>query len=90
MSMSKKDWAILNGDQINIVRDGANVIAVVWADDNTNEIANARLIAAAPELLEALIEVKSWRMQSLDVMPPEIRGAWLRAEAAIAKATGAA
>jgi hypothetical protein len=50
--------------------------------------ANARLIAAAPELLAALEEVDRWRMQSLDMMPPEIRGAWMRAHAAIAKSQG--
>lgn len=42
--------------------------------------ANARLIAAAPELLKAL--------QNLDANP-ELTSAWLQARAAIAKATGA-
>jgi hypothetical protein len=40
-------------------------------------------------LLSALEEVDRWRMQSLNMMPPEIRGAWMRAHAAIAKARGA-
>ncbi|MDP3491786.1 MAG: hypothetical protein Q8R82_01635 [Hyphomonadaceae bacterium] len=52
------------------------------------EEANARLIAAAPDLLSALRELEGWRMQALDMMPPEIRGSWMRAHAAIAKATG--
>ncbi len=44
---------------------------------------------AARAMLAALKEVNSWRMQSLDMMPPEIRGAWMRAHAAIAQAEAA-
>jgi len=46
-------------------------------------IANARLIAAAPELLEALQE-------TLGYFPAEFRSQLEKARAAIAKATGAA
>lgn len=43
--------------------------------------ANARLIAAAPELLEALKELDA---------KPEYTSSWIKARAAIAKATGSA
>lgn len=42
---------------------------------------NARLVAAAPELLEALLELDA---------KPEHTSSWLKAQAAIAKATGGA
>ena len=49
---------------------------------DTKEIrANARLIAAAPDLLEALQELHA---------KPEHTSSWLKASAAIAKATGGA
>lgn len=46
--------------------------------------ANARLIAAAPELLEALTELAALA----DFTRPTERAAWIKARAAIAKATG--
>lgn len=58
--------------------------------DNADEIeANARLIAAAPELLEALQSVLKHCPADPDTTPSFL-GAWHKAEAAIAKATGAA
>jgi hypothetical protein len=39
------------------------------------------------QLFDSLKEVISWR-GSEDMMPPEIRGAWIRARAAIARAEG--
>lgn len=51
--------------------------------------ANARLIAAAPELLEAL----RWAVETIDEaggMDPDDRGAIAQCRAAIAKATGQA
>jgi hypothetical protein len=59
MRMDKRSWAELNGDHdLTIVQahwDGitGDVIAAVWADDDHDELANAHLIAAAPELLAA-------------------------------------
>ena len=52
--------------------------------------ANARLIAAAPELLEALIEVKQVLDMAIgmDLVPPSADGPAVSAAAAIAKATG--
>lgn len=59
MVMTRPEWASLNdGSPLNIVRsnwDGfsGDVVACVWSDDDHDEAATARLIAAAPELLEA-------------------------------------
>lgn len=53
--------------------------------------ANARLIAAAPELLEALREVlkhEKWHAAAADEVTPSARAAIKRADAVIAKATG--
>lgn len=52
-----------------------------WGHNDEQSHANGRLIAAAPDLLEAL--------QNLDANP-ELTSAWLQARAAIAKATGVA
>ncbi len=48
--------------------------------------ANARLIAAAPDLLAALIAITTTRCDGIDITP--INDAWDMATAAIAKATG--
>ena len=50
--------------------------------------ANARLIAAAPDLLAALIAITTTRCDGMDITP--INDAWDMATAAIAKATGGA
>ena len=59
-----------------------------------NAEANARLIAAAPELLEALVNLgQIYDRIYIKVSDGEmeiIRSAWTKADAAIAKATGAA
>jgi hypothetical protein len=55
--------------------------------------ANARLIAAAPELLEALealLHELKWVNEQLDLMPDDYAEAQSQASRAIAKATGAA
>ena len=86
MEMDPGAWRLLNRGKIDIVRRGQDVIAAVWCGDDKDgeEAANARLIAAAPELLEALQQAEEW-----------LTG-WASAEpylsvirAAIAKATGA-
>lgn len=73
------------GDVRIVSDDEENVTTVVEAVARGDE-ANARLIAAAPELLEAL--------QNLDALrgpfPPSdeaVEAAWRKASAAIAKAT---
>jgi hypothetical protein len=59
MRMDRASWAALAGDHdLTIVRANwdtftGDVIACVWADDDHDEMANARLIAAAPELYAA-------------------------------------
>ena len=55
--------------------------------------ANTRLIAAAPELLEALREVlkhEKWHAAMADEVTPAARAAIKKADAAILKATGSA
>jgi hypothetical protein len=64
----------------------ANDIATAWQGNTETNRANARLIAAAPELLDALEIVKQWDIENfaLDI-PIEIRK---KMQAAIAKARG--
>jgi hypothetical protein len=58
---------------------------------NTNDGSNARLIAAAPELLEALQLCEGNIASLLASTHPKVYGEWLAVvRAAIAKATGAA
>ena len=66
-------------------RDGE--IATVWNTcENDDCAANARLIAAAPDLLAALIDVHA-KLDSLNWTTPEINQILEAARAAIAKAT---
>lgn len=44
------------------------------------------LKAKLARLVEAAEEIDKWRMQSIEMMPPEIRGSWMRFHAAIAAA----
>jgi hypothetical protein len=85
-------WSLVPGHSIVkiVAADGSHVAntsgAEYWENFKEADLANARLIAAAPEMLAALKELIGWR-GPMDMMPPEVRGSWLRAEAAIAKAT---
>ena len=75
-------------------------IATVWPSEYPNagdEGANARLIAAAPDLLEAAAELEGWISRALvpsytdrKPMPENLQTALTKIRAAIAKATGAA
>lgn len=73
---------------IGVSSDNVNNIADVWAIDTTQEQcrANARLIAAAPELLDAL-ETMVRYSQGGDIPPKSVVD---RAHSAIAKAIGPA
>jgi len=70
-----------SGDRLTI---GKGAVAHIPRSTANPMEANARLIAAAPELLEALIECLECEFAVTD------RAAIAKAEAAIAKATGAA
>ena len=61
--------------------DTPNLVVVVSPAD---AIADARLIAAAPELLEALTDC----VEHMHWTQPQGEAAWKKAKAAIAKATG--
>jgi hypothetical protein len=68
---------------------GSNKTSLVDAPtgDDAEAEANARLIAAAPDLLEAL-EMLSWLEQFCDDGDDDLEGARTAARAAIAKARG--
>lgn len=73
------------------VRSGTRTICRVWIDDapvhdyNAEQLANARLIAAAPELLEALRNL----VEAATHHQACARAALAKARAAIAKAEAA-
>ena len=74
-------WHIANGVQIRSNRDQ---IAKIWMMRGGEGRENARLIAAAPDLLEALIELAACGAEAWGEDRPCVK--WARA--AIAKATG--
>lgn len=81
-------WHLVNGTQI---RSAKHQIAKVWMMRGSEGVANARLIAAAPELLEALQDLKRELILSNvdpDYIESHFRKSINKAEAAIAKASG--
>jgi len=77
-------WAVKHHEETNsytvhVAKKSWQSWSIAGLNDCTQDEANARLIAAAPELLEALEGVMYW-----DNGKPE----WEIARAAIAKATG--
>lgn len=54
LQLNKEYWAMLHADTVHTVRRGEQVIAAVWGLSNVDAQANARLIAAAPDLLSAI------------------------------------
>ena len=72
------------GDQGVQIRSQRDQIAKVWTMRGNEWKANARLIAAAPELLEALIELADCGAEAWGEDRPCVR----IARDAIAKATG--
>ena len=88
MSYTKGKWEYQGGDNASVeVNIGETTANISRDDKNTGEYvisrdemeANAKLIAAAPDLLEALIEVVRISDRKHD--------AWDKAKAAILKAT---
>ena len=83
-------FAIQYANQWNIQsKDGYEgaLTNVLDEDEDVNAEANARLIAAAPELLEALIMCLNLVGAAANESEPA-RNAWEKAKVAIAKATG--
>jgi hypothetical protein len=72
--------------------DGSPLPLHVEANDHSEQRANARLIAAAPDLLEALQEITSDYADRFDLDDPStnpgIKSSIEQARAAISKATG--
>lgn len=82
------EWWFGDGGQIVIRAAGGKTwdsFAVMSAEDNGR--ANARLIAAAPELLKALIACAE-QLEMITGKVHDERCAWIDARVAIAKATG--
>ena len=79
------------GDQGVQIRSEKHQIAKVWTMRGNEWKANAHLIAAAPELLEALKLCEGNISSLLASTHPRVYGEWLDfVRAAIAKATGGA
>ena len=74
-------WHLVNGTQI---RSAKHQIAKVWMMRGSEGVANARLISAAPEMLEALVALHAVARVDRD----EDYLAVTKAAAVIAKATG--
>lgn len=87
-------WKATKGGEIRAVQDSIEItIAVTFDlredDRGTKKEANARLIAAAPELLEALRDLAGWAEMYRDSVAYESgRKHIYAARAAIAKAEG--
>ena len=84
------DWHTIVGPHTRFKSTHLVGIANVEESDDSNEDAsNARLIAAAPELLAALQSINEWFEESSDYREQPEQIAWANgiARAAIAKAT---
>ena len=91
--INKKAWSKLHFDGpmqfVTVGWDGfsGETIAIVYGDDDDQEISNARLIAAAPDLLEALQDAYAELLADSTRDGPRCL-LLTQIEAAIAKATG--
>jgi hypothetical protein len=88
MSTNAKQWASEHDGHGGIYIGDAEGRQVGFVSRHPDQEANARLIAAAPELLEALKEVARTEMFLPD--HPQRFAAYKNARDAIAKATGSA
>lgn len=89
VTLDRKEWAsVLGKNSVDVVLKGGNIVAAVWCaeDRDGEEAANARLISAAPELLQALV---AWvESTSRANETGSMRPVYDLAVAAIAKARG--
>lgn len=85
---SKGPWSV---SRVRIQSSDGKVVATcdVWGPDWSTKKANADLIAAAPDLLEACEALIAW-VDALPVKHPQQSAFKKKARAAIARATGAA
>ena len=74
---------------INVDAGKRGYICLAGVRGDTQAEANARLIAAAPDLLRALDNLLEQHMAGVDLSVRD-RHEWLRAAAAVARATGVA
>ena len=65
------------------------LVAMTFAGSVDEAVANARLIAAAPSLLEALNSVRDWIRYELEPGAPDASVMLIAIEAALSKALGA-
>jgi hypothetical protein len=71
----------------------AQVVIEIECEPYPEGVANATLIASAPDLVEALrgcISYRNWEIAEGGVVPDELRDVWKSAETALAKARGEA
>ena len=74
---------------INVDAGTRGYICLAGVQGDTQAAANARLIAAAPDLLRALDNLLEQHIAGVDLSVRD-RQVWLRAAAAVARATGVA
>lgn len=95
MTHTKAPWHIcgVTGRGLQLIRDANGYCvaeAVIPANSGAayiNHVANAHLIAAAPELLGALTAL-AWQLDRMDDLPQEMENMVIEAKAAIARARG--
>jgi len=82
-------WDVIEGEPHTIVSGEGDHIADIWLVANGFKEANARLMAAAPDMLEALKRLLEWSDHDpncIDNCP--VCNAYVNAKEAIAKAEG--
>lgn len=82
------DRALNGGEGVSIEAENGYTEVCKVNKSYHSRTANARLIAAAPELLEALKEAENWLAEYEDGPDSGLQGLLAQARAAIAKAEG--